>query len=96
MPVAEELVAFNRNDEEVADEIGADKIIYQDLDDLIEACHEENPAITEFDTSCFSGEYVTSGVSKEYLESIETQRNDANKASNSQSILDLADLTGYM
>lgn len=96
MPVSSELVAYNRDDEEIANEIGADKIIYQELDDLIEACHEENPAITEFDTSCFSGEYVTSGVTRDYLESIETQRNDASKSVQSQSILDLSDLTGYM
>lgn len=96
MPVSNELVAFGKDEEQVADEIGADKIIYQDLEALIEACHQENPAITEFDTSCFSGEYVTGNISRAYLESVESQRSDANKSSQSQSILDLADLTGYM
>ncbi len=96
MPVSDELVAYNRNDQDVANEIGADRIIYQDLQDLIDACHEENPAITEFDTSCFSGEYVTGNINEEYLQSIEALRKDSNKVQQSQSILDLADLTGYM
>jgi len=97
MPVSDELVAHNRDEQEIANEIGADKIIYQDLKDLIDACHEENPAITEFDTSCFSGSYVTGNISPEYLQAIEALRKDSNKAApQSQSILDLADLTGYM
>ena len=52
----------------------ADKLIYQDLDDLIQSVREANPEIEEFDTSCFSGEYVTDGVDKKYLEALSSMR----------------------
>ena len=55
-------------------EIGADKLIYQDLDDLISAVKEGNGAIKHFDTSCFNGEYLTNGVSPEYLRKLGTMR----------------------
>src|SRR5205807_1830999 len=59
MPAARELVASGRSVEEIARLIGADWLIYQDLEDLIAACKHEDARIEEFDTSCFSGEYVT-------------------------------------
>ena len=59
MPSAEELIAHNRTEQEVCDLIGADRMVYQELDDLIESARIGNPAITEFDVSCFTGEYVT-------------------------------------
>src|SRR2546430_6376249 len=59
MPAASELVAANRSDEEVASLIGADWLVYQDLDDLVAACRHDDAQVTEVDTSCFSGEYVT-------------------------------------
>jgi amidophosphoribosyltransferase len=80
MPSVTELVAAGRTDAEIAREIGADALIYQDLDDLIEAAHEGNPAITEFDASCFNGVYVTGDIHPEYLEEVERRRNDAAKA----------------
>jgi amidophosphoribosyltransferase len=55
MPTASELVASNRTDEEVAKLIGADRLIYQDLDDLVRACLHHDSQIEQFDTSCFSG-----------------------------------------
>jgi amidophosphoribosyltransferase len=59
MPTSRELIAYGRSDAEIAREIGADRLIYQDLDALIEDCRSVNPAIESFETSCFSGEYVT-------------------------------------
>ena len=59
MPAAAELVAHGRSEEEVQALLGADWLVYQDLDDLIAAVAEGNEALTHFDTSCFSGEYVT-------------------------------------
>ena len=79
MPAASELVAAGRSEEDVAREIGADRLIYQDLSDLIDAAHEGNPRITRFDASCFDGVYVTGDVSPEYLARIERRRNDAAK-----------------
>jgi len=79
MPVCAELVASNRTDAEVAEAIGADWLIYQDLDDLIEAVKYDNGDIEEFDTSCFSGTYVTADVTPEYLTRMEHERSDAEK-----------------
>jgi amidophosphoribosyltransferase len=79
MPVVGELIAHNRTEEGVAEAIGADRLIYQSLPDLIDAVEKGNPRIRHFDTSCFSGEYVTGGVSDSYLERIAERRNDAAK-----------------
>ena len=76
MPSPSELVANNRTVEEIAELIGCDKLIYQDLDDLIEAVSVGNEEIAEFDTSCFSGVYATGDITPEYLASIDSARND--------------------
>ncbi|MFZ1623315.1 MAG: amidophosphoribosyltransferase [Gammaproteobacteria bacterium] len=80
MPAASELVASGRTAQQVQEFIGADWLVYQDLDDLIKAVHHDDAEITEFDTSCFSGEYVTGDVSPEYLLQLEQQRNDRAKS----------------
>jgi amidophosphoribosyltransferase len=79
MPAASELVASGRSEQEIADYIGADWLIYQDLQDLISSVQYDNGEITEFDTSCFSGEYVTGEVTPEYLRRIELGRSDEAK-----------------
>ena len=73
MPFVEELIAYNKTIKEIEKEIGADKLIYQDLDDLILSVKELNPNIDSFDTSCFDGKYITGGVTPEFL------KNSANK-----------------
>ncbi|KAL7424583.1 amidophosphoribosyltransferase [Cryptotrichosporon argae] len=83
MPSPHELVAYNRTTEEVAEHIGADLVIYQTLDDLIQSCRQFNPAIEQFDCSVFTGEYVTGGVDDRYLEHLERLRNDKAKAKKS-------------
>ncbi len=80
MPAASELMANQRSLDEVAREIGADWLVYQDLDDLVAAVSKGNPRIQRFDTSCFSGEYVTGDVDAQYLKRQELARNDAAKA----------------
>jgi amidophosphoribosyltransferase len=80
MPAAFELVAAGRDVEEVARQIGADWLIYQDLEDLVAACRHDNASITEFDTSCFSGQYVTGDVTPEYLRRLEQERSDGAKS----------------
>jgi amidophosphoribosyltransferase len=77
MPTVHELIAYDKSEAEVGVALGADRLIYQDLDDLIEAARAGNPAITNFDTSCFTGYYVTGNVSEAYLEHISKLRNDA-------------------
>ncbi|MBI3344133.1 MAG: amidophosphoribosyltransferase [Gammaproteobacteria bacterium] len=91
MPSVNELIAHGRNEEEIAHAIGADKLVYQDLPDLIEAVREGNPKIGGFDTSCFSGEYITGSVSQDYLDYLEKIRCDMAKPqhSNSNAALDL-------
>ncbi|MCW8926003.1 MAG: amidophosphoribosyltransferase [Xanthomonadales bacterium] len=78
MPAPSELIASGRNEKQIEQVLGADRLIYQQLDDLVEACREGNTGITRFDTSCFSGEYVT-GVEEGYLEKLESQRSDLAK-----------------
>ena len=79
MPAAPELVAHGRSEEEVEAFIGADWLIYQDLDGLVEAVKHDYSSIREFDTSCFSGEYVTGDVSAEYLQRVEDERAEAGR-----------------
>ncbi len=74
MPTRTELIAAFRNDEEIRQEIGADALIYQDLDTLKQAVRAVNPALTQFDTSCFDGLYITGDVSAAYLASVEDAR----------------------
>ncbi|HSH29532.1 MAG TPA: amidophosphoribosyltransferase [Thiohalobacter sp.] len=79
MPTVDELVAHGRSDEEVAHEIGADRLVFQNLDDLIRAVNKTNPRLTRFDCSVFNGEYVTDDVTPEYLENLQCRRNDMAK-----------------
>ncbi len=79
MPATSELVAAGRSDEEVCEVIGADKLIYQNLDDLLACAIAGNDEIIEYDTSCFNREYVTGDVSEDYLAGLESQRNDTAK-----------------
>jgi amidophosphoribosyltransferase len=76
MPAANELIAHDRSEQEVCVAIGADRLIYQDLDDLIDAVRKGNPEIKHFDTSCFSNEYITGDIDDAYLERIGALRND--------------------
>jgi amidophosphoribosyltransferase len=79
MPAVSELVASGRTVQQIATLIGADWLIYQDLDDLIAACRHDDSRVQEFDTSCFSGIYVTGDVTPEYLERLQEQRSDSAK-----------------
>lgn len=79
LPAASELIANGRTVAEIQELIGADRLIYQDLQGLIRSVRHGNSSITEFDTSCFSGEYVTGDVTDEYLHDLEERRNDAAK-----------------
>ncbi len=76
MPSANELIAHGRDNDEICKMIGADALMYQSLDDLVEAVGTGNPDIARFETSVFNGEYVTGDVNQEYLEFLESLRND--------------------
>lgn len=92
MPTAKELLAYNRNDEAIAKAIGADWLVYQDLEDLFKSANKGNDQIKQFDASCFNGEYVTGNVSKEYLETLALQRADNSKDSQSRPAQDSIEL----
>ena len=77
MPTRAELIAAHRSEEEVASELGADALIYQDLEALESAVRQINPKLTRFETSCFDGNYITGDVTSDYLLAIETRRDAA-------------------
>ena len=79
MPAASELIANGRTVSQVEELIGADRLIYQDLHGLIRSVRHDNSDITCFDTSCFSGEYITDDVTPDYLRALEEARSDAAK-----------------
>ena len=79
MAATAELIAHQRSEEQIADFIGADWLIYQDLEDLIESAKEGNPKISNFETSVFDGDYICGSVTKNYLTNLEIERKDANK-----------------
>lgn len=79
MPSAEELIAHGRTEQEICELIGADWLVYQDLDDLVASSMEGNSEIKAFDCSVFNGEYVTGDVDADYLAKLEAERNDSNK-----------------
>ncbi|KJS08914.1 MAG: amidophosphoribosyltransferase [Gammaproteobacteria bacterium BRH_c0] len=79
MPSAKELVAHGHTVEEVAEIIGADWLVYQDLEDLIESAREGNSAIKRFDCAVFNGEYITGDVDEHYLHNLASERNDSAK-----------------
>ena len=61
----------------MAVELGADALIYQDLDALKEAVRQINPKLRRFETSCFDGNYITGDVTNDYLLAVETRRDAA-------------------
>lgn len=74
MPTSGELIAHGRSDEEVGRIIGADALVYQELDDLKLAISELNPAISGYEASCFDGRYVTGDITPEHLRRLEELR----------------------
>ncbi|WP_318443357.1 amidophosphoribosyltransferase [Photobacterium leiognathi] len=79
MPSANELIAHGREVDEISNIIGADGLIFQDLQDLVDAVAEGNPEIKLFETSVFNGNYVTGDVNQAYLEYLDSLRSDDSK-----------------
>lgn len=93
MPAASELVAHGRSEEEVGRLIGADRMIYQDLDDLISACQKKGKTkVSRFDTSVFNGDYVTGDVTADYLDQLQACRNDGAKTTRENAAASVIDL----
>jgi len=89
MPTRRELIASGRDEEGICREIGADGLIYQDLDDLRQAVRELNPSINFFETSCFDGCYITGDITDEYLYDVENLRGEGDGANDGQLDLNL-------
>jgi amidophosphoribosyltransferase len=80
MPSASELVAHGRGEEQIRELLGADRLIFQDLEDLIDAVQKQGKSdVDRFDTSVFDSDYVTGDVTEAYLQHLEVMRNDAAK-----------------
>ncbi|MEM8548836.1 MAG: amidophosphoribosyltransferase, partial [Pseudomonadota bacterium] len=86
MPSAEELIAHGRSVDEICDLIGADWLVYQDIEDLRQSSHDGNPEIDGFDCSVFDGHYITGDVDEGYLNRIHDLRNDAAQAAQRASV----------
>jgi amidophosphoribosyltransferase len=84
MPAANELIGHGRDEQQIAEAIGADRLFYQDLDDLVAAVKKKAKGIKRFDTSVFNGEYVTGDVSQDYLQRIEDLRKDSARRSKTE------------
>lgn len=80
MPTANELIAYGRDVEEINRAIGADGLIFQDIDDLEAAVSAGNPNISAFETSVFDGKYITGDVDQNYLDYLNRLRSDDAKA----------------
>ncbi|MCI2283655.1 amidophosphoribosyltransferase, partial [Colwellia sp. MSW7] len=92
MPSANELIAHGRDVDDVCDLIGADKLIFQSIEDLVAAIRVGNPEIQRFDTSVFDGVYVTNDIDNDYLEKLHAMRNNSSKESsdkNADSVIDM-------
>ncbi|MBN0986222.1 amidophosphoribosyltransferase [Amphritea pacifica] len=85
MPSASELIAHGRTDDEVGVEIGADWMLYQDLDDLKDCLLAGNSSVTGFDASVFDGKYITGDIDEAYLNRIDAERNDTAKGGDKRS-----------
>ncbi|AUH51086.1 amidophosphoribosyltransferase [Chromobacterium sp. ATCC 53434] len=91
MPTRAELLATGRDEAEIAREIGADAVIYQDLGALQDAVRSVNRELRAFESSCFDGEYITGDITAAYLDAIECARLDlkSGDASGSEHMIDL-------
>ena len=74
MPTRDELIAYGRSQDEICREITADALVYQDVADMKRAISEMNPALKNFEASCFDGHYITGDITQEYLDRIELAR----------------------
>jgi amidophosphoribosyltransferase len=80
MPTRDELIAYGRTVDEVCREITADHLVYQDIDALKRSISDVNPALQNFEASCFDGVYVTGDVTPAYLDSLEQARHNPKSA----------------
>ena len=81
MPAVDELIAHGKTDEQIQEAIGVDWLVYQSVNDLIEAVRYDKHPIEHFESSCFTGDYITGDVDGAYLDTLQKQRSDNAKQS---------------
>jgi amidophosphoribosyltransferase len=74
MPTKEELIAHGRSIEEIRAFIGADHLVYQDVDAMKRVVGALNPRVLGFEASCFDGQYITGDVTADDFAALERQR----------------------
>lgn len=74
MPSQSDLIAHGRDTEQIAHEIGADGLVYQDLQELEQSLRDLNPAIRDFESSCFNGRYITGDIDNAYLQRMHSEQ----------------------
>ena len=92
MPDTREFVAHGNTIEEIAEYIGVDWLIYQDLPDLIACTSGINKKIDRFDTSIFDADYVTGGIDETYLTRLQSRRNDDAKTMRNTASVEVIEL----
>jgi amidophosphoribosyltransferase len=92
MPTSRELIAHGRTEEQICKVIGADWLLFQGMDDLIDAVKKGSQNISGFDASVFTGEYVTGDIDNDYLDDLQSSRNDAAKKQRRESADEVIDL----
>ena len=92
MPISDELIAHGRTEEEVCREIGADWLVFQDIQDLVDAVNKGSTRIKGFDDSVFTGNYITGDIDADYLKQLQAARSDAAKQGRRESDNEVMDL----
>ncbi len=92
MPTRSELIAHGRDEAQVCAAIGADALVYQDIADMKRAISDMNPRLNGFETSCFSGEYITGDITPAYLDQLEGNRNEVNIAQAESALINSSQL----
>ena len=77
MPTPSELIAVGKTNAQIATEIGAERVIYQTIDGMKRAIRAGNPAIEDFDASCFDGRYVTGDITPQFLQGLAQSRDES-------------------
>ena len=83
-------MATDRSSAEVCKKIGADFVLYQRLDDLIESIRTVNSDVVSFEASVFDGHYITGDVSPEFLSRIDAERRDETRTPEGASLLEFS------
>lgn len=98
MPSANELIAHGRELDDICELLGADKLIFQSIEDLVAAVGVANPDIKMFETSVFTGDYITKDINQDYLDKLDLQRNNTKKENtdkNADTIIDMHNEDSY-